>query len=97
MPIVLTATAIAGGNEWLQSGQLPWRIGVAGLTLGLVFSGFEKLSPVLTMGVSFALLATALVTPFHGNSPVQEFAQFIGTAPPTPPKNLKQRVVVRHG
>jgi hypothetical protein len=90
LPIVLTASAVAGGNEWLQSGQLPWRIAIAGTALGLVFAGLETISEKGAVALSVTMLITALVTPFHGNSPVQEFSIFIGTGPkPAPPTRQK--------
>lgn len=81
MPIVFTAAALAGLNEWIQTDQIPWRIGIAGLALGLVASGMENIAPKATLAFAVTMLATAAVTPFHGNSPVEEFAQFIGSGP----------------
>lgn len=76
--IVLTATAIAGGNEWLQTQQIPWRIGAAGLVLSLGMAGLEKISTTGAVGISSIMLITVLVTPFHGKSPVQEIADVMG-------------------
>jgi len=75
--IVLAGTAIAGGNEWYQAGQFPWRIGIAGLLLSGFMFGVEKISEPLAVGLSSIFVVTVLVTPFHGNSPVQELANIV--------------------
>jgi hypothetical protein len=91
MGIILTASAIAGANEWLQTDQVPWRIGIAGLAAALLFDGIERISHTAGVTLSAAVLITALVTPFHGNSPIQEFANVVGKGGQTvkPPTGIK--------
>lgn len=91
MPIVFTAASIAGLNEWIQTDQIPWRVGIAGLTLGLVAAGMEDIAPKATLAFAITMLATAIVTPLHGNSPLEEFAQFIGSGPKTPAPVQKKK------
>jgi hypothetical protein len=84
--IVLTAAVVAGGNEWLQTNQIPWRIGISGLVLSWLMGGVEKVSPRGAMALSVTILITALVVPLHGKSPIMEFGSVVGTGkPPTPP------------
>lgn len=68
--IILAATAISFGNEWLQ-GEINWRIPVAGLGTAVFFAGLEMLSPQAAVGLATIALITVLFTPFQGNSPVQ--------------------------
>jgi hypothetical protein len=77
--LILTAGTIAGGNNWLQTGQIPWRIGISTLVLSWVIGGVEKVSKQGAMAVSVTILITALVTPFHGKSPIAEFASVVGS------------------
>jgi hypothetical protein len=77
--IVLAATGIAAGNDWYQSNQIPWKIGVAGLALSLFMSGAEKISEPLAVGLSSIMLVTVLITPIGGkNSPLQTVANLYG-------------------
>jgi hypothetical protein len=69
--IVLTATAISFGNDWVQSNSPNWRIPVAGLVVALIFDGVEKLNETAGVGLSIMMLITVLVTPIHGKSPAQ--------------------------
>jgi len=77
--IVLAATGIVVGNEWIQTNQVAWKAGVAGLALSLFMSGAEKISAPLAVGLSSIMLVGVLVTPVHGNSPLQEVANVVGT------------------
>lgn len=78
--IVLTATAISAGNDWYQTHQVPWSIGVAGLLLSGFMFGVEKVSEPLAVGLSSIFLVTVLVTPIKGkNSPVGELAGLVKT------------------
>jgi hypothetical protein len=70
--IVLAAGTISGGNEWWQTKQVPWRIGIATLAAALLMDGLEKLNEPLAVGTSVAILVTALFTPFKGTSPAVE-------------------------
>jgi glucokinase len=69
--IVLTATAISFGNDWVQTKSPNWRIPVAGLVVALIFDGVEKLNETAGVGLSIMMLITVLVTPMHGKSPAQ--------------------------
>lgn len=69
--IVLTATGISFGNEWVNSGDPNFRILMAGLGTALVFSGIEKLSKEGAVGLSVMMLITVLTVPVDGKSPFQ--------------------------
>lgn len=69
--IVLTATTISFGNEWVQTNQLNFRVLVAGSALGLLFAGVESLNEKAGVGLSVLMLITVLITPFNGKSPAQ--------------------------
>jgi len=76
--IVLAGTAISAGNDWYQTNQFPWGIGVAGLLLSGFMYGIEKISEPLAVGLSTIFLATVIVTPIKGkNSPAKEFASLV--------------------
>jgi hypothetical protein len=77
--IVLTATAISFGNEWLDTGTPNFRIGIAGLGVALVFSGIEKLNERAAVGLAAIMLVTVLLTPFNGRSPAENVSRFVGS------------------
>lgn len=81
--IILAGTVIGAGNEWYQTGAFPWRIGAAGLLLTAFMAGAEKINQPISVGLSLAFLATVLVTPFHGNSPLQEVSNVFGSGTTT--------------
>jgi hypothetical protein len=70
--LILTATAISGTNEWLQTKQVPWRIGLAGLAAALLFDGMEHIYEPLAVGMSVVVFVTVMFTPFNGVSPAEE-------------------------
>jgi glucokinase len=69
--IVLTATAISFGNDWVQTNSPNWRIPVAGLVVALIFDGVEKINEQAGVGLSVLMLITVLLTPIHGKSPAE--------------------------
>lgn len=74
--IVLTATAISFGNEWVQTYTPNFRILIAGGALSLLFDGIEQVSPQAAYGLGVLMMVTVLVTPFNGKSPVQTLADW---------------------
>jgi len=70
--LVLAATGIVVANEWVQTNDIAWKAGVAGVVLSAFMAGAEKISSPLAVGLSSIMLAAVLVTPVHGNSPLQE-------------------------
>jgi hypothetical protein len=77
--IVLTATAISFTNEWLDTKTPNFRIGIAGLSVALIFSGIEKLNEKAAVGLATIMMITVLLTPFNGNSPAQNVVKYVGT------------------
>ena len=75
--IVLTATAISFGNEWLQTGEINWRIPVAGVATALLFDALETVEPKIATGLAIIMLITAVATPFNGKSPAQTAAGLV--------------------
>lgn len=75
--IVLTATALSFGNEWLQTGTPNFRIGAAGLAVALIFDGIEKINEQAAVGLAAIMLITVLVTPFNGKPVAVTVADFI--------------------
>lgn len=70
--IVLTATGISFGNEWIQDPTHPnFRILVAGGIVALIFSGVERINEQAGVGLSILMFITVMVTPFKGRSPAQ--------------------------
>jgi hypothetical protein len=69
--IVLGAGAISFTNDWWQTKQPNFRIPIATFAVALVFAGIEQLSERAAVGLSTIMLITVLVTPMHGNSPLQ--------------------------
>ncbi len=78
--IILTAGAITLGNEFLQSGQLNFRAGVAFLGSALVFSGLEKLDQEAAVGLAVIVMITVLIGGVNKQykSPAQEVLSLIG-------------------
>jgi hypothetical protein len=82
--IVITATAIGVGNEWIQSGAINFRMAIAGLGASLFLTGIEKLNYTAGVGLSAMVLIGVLLTPFRGNSPAQEVVNLLGAKQATP-------------
>lgn len=72
--IALAATGISFANEWVNTGEPNFRVGVAGLGVVLLLDGIEKFSIEGAVGLATIMLITILVTPFKGKSPVQTAA-----------------------
>lgn len=69
--IMLAATAISFGNEWLNTGEPNIRLAGAGLAATLFLDGVEMLNSRAAVGIASIALVTVLVTPFNGKSPAQ--------------------------
>ena len=82
--IMLTATAIGMGNEFVQGYGVNFRMGIAGLGAALFLTGVEKLNDTAGVGLATIALITVLITPFKGKSPVQEVLSI--TSQPAPPQ-----------
>lgn len=82
-PIILAATGISFTNEWLVSGVPNFRVGIAGLGVGLLLDGIEKFSVQAAVGLATIALITIVLTPFKGTSPVQTLAN-LAVAKPVP-------------
>lgn len=69
--LVLTGSALAAFNEWMQTNQIPWKIvATAGLASLFVY-GVSKISNPIGTGIGIAIFATATLTPFQGKSVFQ--------------------------
>jgi len=79
--IVLTATALSFGNEWLQTDTPNWRIPVAGFGTALFLDAVEKVDPKIATGLAVIMLITVIATPFNGKSPAQVAAGLLKGAP----------------
>jgi hypothetical protein len=77
----MSAGAIVFTNEWVSANDINWRVAVATPLLGLFMYGVGKLSPPLAAGLGGAVLATVLVTPFNGTSPVKTLSNWSGSKP----------------
>lgn len=69
--LILTATGISFGNEWVTTGTPNFRVLVAGLGTALVFDGIEKISEQVAVGLSVIVMITVLLTPFNGKAPAE--------------------------
>jgi hypothetical protein len=70
--IILTATGIGMGNEFIQGYGVNFRMGIAGLGAALFLTGVEKINETAGVGLSIIVLITVLLTPFKGKAPTQE-------------------------
>lgn len=86
IPIVLTATTISFGNEWIQTEQVNFRVLVAGLAASLFLDGVEHISEPIGTGLATLMLVSVLLTPFNGNSPVGTLANYTQKKPVTHPR-----------
>ena len=77
--IVLTATAIGMGNEFVQGYGINFRMGIAGLGAALFLTGIEKINDTAGVGLSVIMMITVLLTPFKGKAPAQEVIALMGT------------------
>jgi hypothetical protein len=77
--IILTATAIGMGNEFIQGQGLNFRMGIAGLGAALFLSGIEKINEQAAVGLSVIVLITVMLTPFKGKAPAQEVVALINS------------------
>jgi len=75
--IVLTATAIGMGNEFIQGFGVNFRMGIAGLGAALFLTGIEKINETAGVGLSILVMITVLLTPFKGKAPAQEVVALI--------------------
>jgi hypothetical protein len=76
--IMLTATAIGMGNEFVQGYGINFRMGIAGLGAALFLTGVEQLNETAGVGLSVLALITVLLTPFKGRAPAQEVLALLG-------------------
>lgn len=74
--IVLTATGITMANEWYQTNQVNFRVGIAGLGVALLFAGIERINEKAAVGLSVIMLVTVLATPINGKSAFQTMEDF---------------------
>lgn len=80
--IVLTATMISFGNEWVQTNKPNFRVLVAGGAVAVLFAGIESINEKAAVGLSVIMMITVLFTPFNKQSP----AQTLGVIASGPPK-----------
>lgn len=78
--LVLGAGAMTFGNEWLQTGQLNWRVPIATLLIAGLDGVLSALSS--TAGIAFGAIVFigALTVPLNGKSPIQELNGQLSTA-----------------
>lgn len=78
--IVLVATGISFGNEWLNTGEFNYRIPAAGLGTALVMDGIEMVDARIARGLALIMLFTVIVTPFNGKAPAQTAASLLDSS-----------------
>jgi hypothetical protein len=76
--IMLTATGIGMGNEFVQGYGINFRMGIAGLGAALFLTGVESINETAGVGLSILALITVLITPFKGRAPAQEVLALLG-------------------
>lgn len=76
--LILAAGTLTFGNEWLQTGQVNWRVPIAAVLGAWIISMVDKMSSPAATGLGAMVLIGAAVTPINGKSPVQEIT---GTLP----------------
>lgn len=83
--IMLAATGISFANEWQNTGNVNFRIPVAGFGVALLLDGIEKFSPQAAVGLATIALITILVTPVGASkkSPAQTLAGLAVAKPAT--------------
>lgn len=72
--LVLTAGVMTFGNEWLQTGQLNWRVPVATLLGAGAIGAIGALSPGAANSLGVMVLIAAASTQFNGKSAIQEIS-----------------------
>jgi hypothetical protein len=77
--LVLSATAISLGNEWLNTGEVNWRIPIAGIGTALIFDLIETVDPQIGKGLAVLMFISVMVTPFKGKSPAETAAHLLDT------------------
>jgi hypothetical protein len=76
--IMLTATAIGMGNEFVQGYGINFRMGIAGLGAALFLTGVESINETAGVGLSVLAFITVMLTPFKGKAPAQEVVALLG-------------------
>lgn len=81
--IILTAGAIAFGNEWIHSPTHPnWKMAIATFGTAIIFSGIEKIpgAAPFAIGVAAIALIGVLLGSFTPGvpSPAQQILDFMG-------------------
>jgi hypothetical protein len=82
--IVLTATAIGMGSEWLNDNKINIRMGIAGLFVAFIFDGIERLNEKAAVGLSVIMMITVLSTPINGETPIQRLVDLTTPTPVAP-------------
>ena len=77
-PILLTAGTITFANEWLQTGEVNWRVPIATLLAAGTIGSLGAVAPGAANALAVMALIAALSTKFNGRSAIGE----IGSALP---------------
>jgi hypothetical protein len=88
--IMLTATAIGMGNEFVQGYGINFRMGIAGLGASLFLTGVEQLNETAGVGLAVLALITVMLTPFKGKAPAQEVLALLGNKGATVSKSQQR-------
>jgi hypothetical protein len=75
--LVLLAGTLTFGNEWLQTGQVNYRVPIATLGGAWLISGISDISSKTGTILGLMVLIVAASTPFGGKSPFQELSSAI--------------------
>lgn len=78
---VLAATGLSLGNEWVNTNDINFRIGIAGIGVALFLDGIDKFSPQAANGLALIMFVTVLFTPVGGKSPAQTVSGLLPAKP----------------
>ena len=79
--LVLSGGAATFGNEWMQNGELNWRVPIAVMLLAGLDGALSALSPSAGLAFGAIVFTGAIATPLNGKSVIDEFnSQFTGSA-----------------
>lgn len=77
--LVLIAGILSFSNDWLQTGQVNWRIPIATLIGGWLVGELSALDNNAGTSLGVMVLIAAATAPLNGKSPVEELSSVLPT------------------